>query len=56
MNDEQRKTRINKLRELLKIGADQLDRGEGVPFTKELVRDIQRRGRERLKIQQNSNE
>lgn len=55
-NDENQKARIKKLRELLQVGIEQLDRGEGVLFTEELVRDIQRRGRERLKTRQKSTE
>lgn len=40
--------KFEELRESVQRAAEQLDRGEGVPFTEDVAEDIKRRGRERL--------
>lgn len=44
------------LREKLKSGANQLARGEGILLTEKLIEDIQRRGRERMKMRQKNSD
>jgi antitoxin ParD1/3/4 len=46
--DEIYQVRLERLREELDIGIEQLDRGERVPFTTATVKRIKSRGRKRL--------
>lgn len=48
--DRQRAEELTKLRAQAQAGADQLDRGEYVPFDSkdQILEDIERRGRERM--------
>jgi antitoxin ParD1/3/4 len=41
--------RLEQLRAKLQVGIDQLDRGEGIPFTPELLDEIDREVDERLR-------
>lgn len=38
-------------REAVEVGIRQLDAGQGIPFTHELIEDIKRRGRARLEAE-----
>jgi antitoxin ParD1/3/4 len=40
--------KVEKLRRAIQVGIDELDRGEGVPLTDELLEEIKAEGRKRL--------
>lgn len=42
--------RVEELRRDLRLGLEQLDRGEGIPFDQALIEKIDREGRARLKL------
>jgi antitoxin ParD1/3/4 len=46
--DETDRIKLEKLRQAIQIGIDELDRGEGVPLTDELMEEIKAEGRKRL--------
>lgn len=49
--DMARPDKLENLRRLVREGTDALDRGEGIPLTKELLEDIKARGRAELDSQ-----
>jgi antitoxin ParD1/3/4 len=47
--------KVEKLRRAIQIGVDELDRGEGVPLTDELLEEIKAEGRKRLAARRGRN-
>ncbi|MEX2216475.1 MAG: type II toxin-antitoxin system ParD family antitoxin [Phycisphaeraceae bacterium] len=43
-----REIRLKELKKEIQKGIDSLERGEGIPLTRELINDVMRRGRARL--------
>jgi antitoxin ParD1/3/4 len=46
--DMARPNKLENLRKLVREGTEALDRGEGIPLTKDLLEDIKSRGRSEL--------
>jgi putative addiction module CopG family antidote len=50
-HDRLQQVRLKKLREHLTVGVTQLERGEGRPFTNDIVNEIKQQGRRQLGIE-----